>query len=219
MVKGYEFTKGSYVLFTPEELKAIEAKSTQAIDIAEFVPFDQVERRYLDKVYYLGPDKGGDRAYRLLSAALRKTGRAALARYATRGKQYLVIVRPQGEGLVLEQLHYPDELKSWEDVPLGEAEIKDAELDLAVQLIEQAASATFEPEQYSDEVRTRVAAMVQAKIDGEDITQVEETESTGQIIDLMSALKASLAAGSGAGETKSTASDEAPAKKVAGEAS
>jgi DNA end-binding protein Ku len=225
MVKGYEFSKGQFVLFTPEELKAIEEKSTQSIEITEFVPFEQVERLYLDKIYYLGPDKGGDRAYRLLSAALVKTGRSALARYAARGKQYLVLVRPMEDGLVMEQLHYADELKSFSEVPLGEGEVKDAELELAIQLVEQAASDSFDPTKFQDDVRSRILELIEKKIEGEDITQAEPEEPKGQIIDIMDALKASLAAGgSPAGDTAKTARKPAkpaarkPAKKKAQEA-
>lgn len=197
MIKGYEFAKGKFVLFTPEELKTLEEKASHSIDITEFVPFEQVERTYLDKVYYLGPDKGGARAYKLLSAALKKTGRSAIAKYAARGKQYLVVIRPMGDGLVMEQLFYHDELKSFSEVPLGDAEVKDSELELAVQLISQAKSETFQPDKYSDEVRERTLELIQKKIDGEDITQIEAEEPRGQIIDLMAALKASLASSQG----------------------
>ena len=193
MIKGYEFTKGKFVLFTPEELKTLEEKASHSIDITEFVPFEQVERTYLDKVYYLGPDKGGDRAYKLLSAALKKTGQSAIAKYSARGKQYLVVIRPMGDGLVMEQLFYHDELKSFSEVPLGDAEVKDSELELAVQLISQATSETFQPDKYSDEVQERTLELIQKKIDGEDITQIEAEQPRGQIIDLMAALKASLA--------------------------
>ncbi len=199
MVKGYEFTKGKFVLFTSEELKTLEEKASHSIDITEFVPFEQVERTYVDKVYYLGPDKGGDRAYKLLSAALEKTGQSAIAKYAARGKQYLVVIRPMGEGdgLVMEQLFYHDELKSFSEVPLGDAEVKDSELELAVQLISQATSERFQPDKYSDEVRERTLELIQKKIDGEDITQIEAEEPRGQILDLMAALKASLAGSQG----------------------
>ena len=193
MVKGYEFSKGHYVLFTPEELKALEEQSTNTIDITEFVPMADVDRRFLDKVYYLGPDKGGDRAYRLLSAALEKTGRAAVAKYAARGKQYLVLVRPMDDGLVMEQLHYPDELRAFSEVPLGDEKVKKEELALAVQLIDQAATDEFEPEKYKDEVRERVMDLIQQKIDGEDITAAPAEQPQVQIIDLMEALKASVA--------------------------
>lgn len=214
MVKGYEFAKGRYVIFAPEELKALEEKSTQQIEITEFVPFEEVERLYLDKVYYLGPDKGGERAYRLLGAALRKTGRSAVGKYAARGKGYLVLLRPLDDGLVMEQLHYADELKSFSEVPLGDGEIKDAELDLAVQLIEQAATDEFHPEKYQDDVRERILALIEKKVEGEDITEIEPEEPKGQIIDLMEALKASLAKGEGAeGPSKS---DRKPARAAPG---
>lgn len=195
MVKGYEFAKDQYVTFTPQELKALEEQATQSIDIAEFVPADQVERIFLDKPYYLGPDKGGERAYKLLAAALRKTGRAAIAKYAARGKQYLVMVRPMGEGLILEQLLYPQEIRPFSEVPLGDGEVKEQELELAVQLIEQAASDEFRPDSYRDEVRDRVLALIQQKVEGEEITVAPAEEPQTQIIDLMAALKASLAAG------------------------
>lgn len=191
-VKGYEFAKGQYVVFTPEELKALEEQATHSVDITEFVPADLVDRIYLDKVYYLGPDKGGERAYRLLSAALKQTNRVAIAKYAARGKQYLVIVRPKDDGLVLEQLLYPDEVKPFSEVPLGEGDVKDDELKLALQLIEQASSDEFHPENYTDEVRARMLELIQQKVDGEEITVVAAEEPKTQIIDLMAALKASL---------------------------
>ncbi len=195
MVKGYEFSKGQYVLFTPDELKALEERASETIDIAEFVPADQVERIYFEKVYYLGPDKGGDRAYRLLSEAMKATGLSALARYSARGKQYLVLVRPMEDGLVMEQLHYADEIRSFSEVPLGEGTVKPEELKLAVQLIEQAKSDKFQPQAYEDEVRKRILEQIQRKVDGQEITQAPEAQPQTQIIDLMEALKASLARG------------------------
>lgn len=207
MVKGYEFAKDQYVLFTPDELKALEEKATETIDIAEFVPAGQVERLYLNKTYYLGPDKGGERAYRLLSQAMRETGLSALARYAARGKQYLVLVRPMGDGLVMEQLHYADELRSFSEVPLGESTVKDEELQLAVQLVKQAASDEFKPETYQDDVRNRMMEQIQRKIEGEEITAAPAEEPQTRIIDLMEALKASIAKSGGAAE-------ERPAKQA-----
>jgi len=196
IVKGYEFSKGQYVLFEPGELKALEATATQTVDIVEFLKAEQIERRYLEKVYYLGPDKGGARAYKLLSMALAETGRVGIGKYAARGKQYLVMVRPMGEGLVLEQLHYPAELRAFSEVPIEQAEVKPAELKLAVQLIEQAASDEFKPESYTDEVRERMLALIQKKVEGEDITVAPTAEPEHKIVDIMEALKASLAAGS-----------------------
>ena len=192
MVKGYEFAKDQYVVFTPDELKALEEKATSTIDISEFVPLEKVDREYLDKVYYLGPDKGGDRAYRLLARALEETGRAALGQYAARGQAHLVLLRPKDGVLVMEQLHYADELRSTSEVPLGEGEVKPTELALAKQLIDQTANDEFEPEKYRDVVRERVLEAINAKVEGHEITAEPAADAGGKIIDLMEALKASL---------------------------
>ena len=210
MVKGYEFARDQYVLFTPEELKALEQKADNTVEIVEFVPADRVNRVFVDKPYYLGPDKGGDRAYRLLSAAMRETGLSALGRYAARGKQYLVLLSPQGEGMIMEQLRYAHEIRSFDEVPLGTAEIKAKELALAVQLIQQIATDEFRPENYKDDVRERVLELIQKKVEGEDITQAPEQSPPAQIIDLMEALKASLARTTGA-----TAGEPARGRKAA----
>ena len=193
-VKGYEFAKDQYVVLSPEELKALEEKATGAIDIIEFVPLSKVNREYVSKCYYLGPDKGGDRAYRLLAAALQQSGKAALGQYAARGQQHLVLLRPQDGRLVMEQLHYSDELRSTSEVPVPDGEVADKELKLAMMLIEQTSNEEFEPTKYKDTVRERVMAMIQQKIEGQDITTAEPASAGGdKIIDLMEALKASLA--------------------------
>jgi DNA end-binding protein Ku len=193
MVKGYEFAKGQYVIFTPEELEALEERATQAIEITEFVPADKVDPVYFDKPYYLGPDKGGDRPYRLLAEAMTQTGRSALAKYAARGKQYLVLVRAANGGLVMQQLHYADEVKAFTEIPVGEATVKPAELQLAVQLVEQAATDEFHPEKYEDEYQKRLQDIIQKKIEGQEVSLAPVEEPKAQIIDLMEALKASLA--------------------------
>jgi len=216
IAKGYEFSKGQYVVFTPEELKALDEKATNSIDIAEFVPLDKIDRVYLDKAYFLGPDKGGERAYHLLARALEETGRAALGQYAARGKQNLVLVRPTSDGvLVMEQLHYADELKKASDVPIPETTVKDTELKLAKQLIDQTATDEFHPEKYHDQVRDRVLQAIQSKVDGQEITSEPEEKAPTKIIDLMEALKASLAKGDG----KAEAAAAKPAKKRARKAS
>jgi DNA end-binding protein Ku len=206
MVKGYEFAKDQYVTFTDEELKGLEEKSTQSVDIVEFVPADKVPDVYHEKSYYLGPDKGGDRAYNLLATAMRKVGRVALAQYAARGKQYLVMVSPFENGLLLQQLYYADEVRPISEVPLSDAEVKDKELDLAVALIHQIAKDEFRPEAYEDQVKKRVEAAVQQKVEGAEVS-VAVPEPKAQIIDQMSALKASL----GAAVETATAEREAPA--------
>jgi DNA end-binding protein Ku len=194
-VKGYEFAKDQYVVLSTEEVKALEEKATGMIDVVEFVPLAKVDREYLDKVYYLGPDKGGDRAYRLLAAALKDTGRAALGQYAARGKQHLVLLRPLNGVLVMEQLHYADEVRPTTEVTIPDGDVKSTELALAKQLIEQTATDSFEPEKFKDTVRERVMETIQRKIDGQDITSdVTPDGSGGKILDLLEALKASLAA-------------------------
>src|ERR1051325_6462285 len=155
-VKGYEFAKDQYVILSAEELKALEEKATGMIDVVEFVPLAEVDREYLEKVYYLGPDKGGDRAYRLLTAALMDTGRAALGQYAARGQQHLVLLRPLNGVLVMEQLHYADEVRPTTEVTIPEGDVKPTELALAKQLIDQTYNEKFEPGKYKDTVRERV---------------------------------------------------------------
>src|SRR6266852_5975991 len=207
MVKGYEFTKGQYVIFKPEELKALEEKSTNTIEITEFVPADQVDRKVVEKSYFLGPDKGGDRAYRLLAEALKQTQRVAVGQYAARGKQYLVSVRPEANGLVMEQLHYGDEVRSIGEVPIPKIEVKKPELQMAVQLVEQTSSDAFQPENYEDNVRKRILEQIERKVQGEEITEEPTEAPKTKIIDLMEALKASLKA-------KGTVGERKPAKRV-----
>ncbi len=217
MVKGYEFAKDRYVTFTPEELKALEEKSTQQIEIAEFVPSDKIDPVYFDKPYYLGPEKGADRAYRLLAEAMRKSGRVALARYAARGKQYLVQIRPLPEGgLVMQQLLYKDEVRPISEVELPEGEVKPAELALAEQIISQISSEEFRPEKYKDDVRERIQEQIQRKVEGQEI-QIEPEKPQTKIIDLMEALKASLAAKGLAPQSapEKPAEERKPAKRAA----
>lgn len=224
MVKGYEFAKDRYVTFTPEELKSLEEESTQQIEIAEFVPASKIDPIYLDKPYYLGPEQGADRAYRLLAEAMRQSGRTALARYAARGKQYLVQIRPLPEGgLVMQTLLYADEVRPFSEVPLESGEVKPQELALAQQIIDQISTEDFQPQKYGDEVRKRIEAQIQRKVEGQEI-QAEPERPPTQIIDLMEALKASLLAkGLGPAPHDSpspaveTAAPRKPAKRAARE--
>src|SRR3954470_16020181 len=193
--KGYEFAKDQYVVFTAEELKALEEKATSTIDVVEFVPLSTVDREYLEKVYYLAPDKGGDRAYRLLAEALKDTGRAALGQYAARGQQHLVLLRPLNGVLVMEQLHYADEVRSTTEVPVPAGEVSTKELTLAKMLIEQTATDVFEPSKFRDTVRERMLEAIQSKVEGQDITADVKVGGEAKIIDLMEALKASLETG------------------------
>jgi DNA end-binding protein Ku len=215
MVKGYEFAKDQYVAFTNDELKAMEEQAQKAIEITEFVPASAVEPVYFDKPYYLGPEKGGEKAYKLLLEAMQKTGRSALARWAARGKQYLVLIRPTKGGLVMQQLLYADEVRSMSEVPVGDADLKESELKLAVQLIEQIATDEFRPQNYSDDVKKRYQEAINRKIEGQEITAAPE-QPKAQIIDLMEALKASLAAKGQAGAAPAAASADAEREKATG---
>ena len=201
IVKGYEFAKDQYVMFTPEELKAMEEAGTHTADITEFVPIESVDPVFFDKAYYLAPDKGGAKPYALLARALRESKRCALGRWAARGKQYIVMIRPADDGLVMQQLLYAAEVRSIKDIDIPKTEVRDAELKLAQQLIEQQAADRFDPSAYKDEVRERIEAAVQKKVEGQEITMAEEPQPGAQVIDLMEALRASL--------------DKKPAKRAA----
>ena len=170
MVKGYEFAKDQYVVFTPEELKALEEAGNHTAEIIEFLPIESVDPLFFDKAYYLAPDKGGAKPYALLARALRESRRCALGRWAARGKQYIVMIRPVEDGLVMQQLLYAAEVRSIKDIDIPQTEVKEAELKLAQQLIEQQASEKFDPTAYTDEVRARIEAAVQKKGEGQQIT-------------------------------------------------
>ena len=177
-----------------EELKALEGEASKIIDIAEFVPLEQVDPIYFEKTYYLGPDKGGDKAYRLLCDAMIKTDRVALAKYVMRGKESLVLIRPSQGGLMLHTMYFADEVRDFGEIDKGDsAKIREGELDLALQLINGLAGETFSPARYTDEYRHRVLEMINKKVEGQEITIAEPAAPRAQVIDLMEALKESLA--------------------------
>jgi len=215
MVKGYEFAKDQYVEFTPEELKALEEAGTHAAEVEQFVPISAVDPVYFDKAYYLAPDKGGAKPYSLFAKALRASRRCAIGRWATRGKQYIVMIRPVEDGLVMQQLLYANEVRPISDIDIATTDVKDAELKLAQQLIDQQSASTFDPKAYKDEVGERIEAAVQKKVEGHQITLAEEPEQGGaQIIDLMEALRASLERKGGAARPAAKAAAK-PARKPA----
>lgn len=204
MVKGFEYAKDQYAVLTDEELKALEQQSDQSIEIEEFVPLSQVDPIYFERTQLLGPDKGGQKAYRLLCDALRTSGRAAVARHSTRGKQQLVLLREAQGGLMLHGLYYADEVSDFSEIDHGEgASIKEGELDLAVKLIDQLAADEFQPAKYEDEYRKRALALIEQKVAGQEVVTTTAAAPKAQIIDLMEALKASLEA-----KAKPAASEE-----------
>ncbi len=193
MSKGFELTKGNFVELDKDELKALEAVSTDEIAIREFVPSVAIDPIYVDRTYYLGPDKGGDRAYGLLRDALEHAGLVGIAAFAARGKQYITMVRPFEDGLAMHQLRYADEVKPWSEVPLGKLpKATAAELRLASQIIDQLQHETFDANQYEDEVKDRVRKLIAKKAKGGQIVAAPEAPKP-VVTDLMAALKASLA--------------------------
>jgi DNA end-binding protein Ku len=191
-LRGFEYARDQYVKFTDEELKTLEAARTNSLDLVEFVPADTVDFLFIEKTYFIGPDKGGDRAYRLLSEALEKANRLAVGRFAQRGKDNLVILRPYKKGLILHECYYADEVRSFDDVETGGAfDFKPMELELANKLIEQLDRERFDPSRFRDTWADKVREAVEKKIAGEEVLAAPEAPKA-QIIDLLEALKRSV---------------------------
>ena len=199
-VKGYEFAKGQYVVMSAEELKAVEAQSTGEIQIEEFIPIRKIDTIYFDKGYYLGYAKGAQRAYSLLHAALKTSKLAAVAKYSARGKEHLVLLRPTKEGLVLQQLNHAEDIRSFSEIECELSEIKPEELEMAQKVIEQSVKKKFSPKKYKDEMRAKIQGIIDKKVEGKEIAMPAEAAPRAQVVDLMSALKASLTANASAAE-------------------
>jgi DNA end-binding protein Ku len=218
LVKGYEFAKDQYVRFTDEELKKLEDEASRSIDIVEFVPLEKVDPIFFEKAYYLGADKGGAKAYRLLCDVMLQTQRVALAKFVMRGKESLVLIRPSGDGLMLHTMYFADEVRDFGEIDKGkDAAIKPGELQLAQRLVEELSAADFKPEQYKDEYRERVLAVVESKVEGKEITSIGEQVQRTQVIDLMDALKQSLESRASEGRAKGSAASEARGGEAAPE--
>jgi len=194
MAKGYEFAKDQFVTFTPAELKELEEKTSRSIDISEFVPLDSVDPIYFSATYFLAPEKGGAKPYALLATALRNSRRCAVGRWIARGKEHIVVIRPMETGLAMHQLHFQGELRPIKDLAIESAAVSDGELKLANQLIDHLAVKKFDPSEFHDEFKGRVAAAIQRKVQGKEVSVAQEpTGNRGSnVIDLMQALKASL---------------------------
>lgn len=195
MLKGYEFEEDKYVTFTKEELKALEDGAKHTVDIEAFVPEKSIDSIFYDKAYLLAPDKRGAKPYALLAAAMRTSGRVAIATWAWKGKQYPVQVRPADDGLVLQQLFYADEVRSLKDLNIEQAPVLDVELELVLQIIEQISADTYDPWHFEDKEKQRILEAIDRKIAGKQIVlqAPQEATSSGEVIDLVEALKASLA--------------------------
>ena len=194
LIRGYEFSKDQYVRVTEEEVKSLEGEASKTIDIAEFVPLPKVDPTYFEKSYYLGPDKGGEKAYRLLAESMAKANRVALAKFVMRGKENLVLIRPTQGGLMLHTMYFADEIRDFNEIDKGASvTIKEGELELAHRLIDELSNGEFKPEQYQDEYRLRVLDLVNLKVEGKEITASGPQVQRAQVLDLMEALKESLA--------------------------
>jgi len=215
IIKGYEFEKDRFVLFNNDELKALQEARSQTIDIIAFLPEQSVDPLYYDKAYFLAPDKRGAKPYALLLEAMKSSGRCALAKWAWRGKQYMVQVRPSDDGLVLQQLLYADEVRSLADLDIEQAPVTQGELKLALQFIEQISEDSYDPAAYEDEEKKRILEAIDRKIAGSEVVVQDEEAPAGgaQVIDLMEALKASLGARAGGARKAATTAvaDEAQA--------
>jgi DNA end-binding protein Ku len=215
LVRGYEFAKDQYVQFTPEEIKALEEAGSHAVEISEFVPLESIDPVYFDKTYYLSPDKGAGKPYGLLIEAMKEAKLAAVGRWATRGKAYIVLIRPINDVLTMQQLHFAADVRPSTEVEVPKTELKAQELKLAKQLIEQQTSERFDPAAYKDEHRGRIQAEIQKKVEGQEISVAEiEPESTGKVIDLMEALRASLERTESAKESAAKLGPRKEAKRV-----
>ena len=222
IVKGYEFDKGRFVTFTAAELKALAEASRPTIDIVSFIPAGSVDPIYYDKAYYLAPDKPGSKTYSLLHAAMQASGRVALAKWAWRAKEYVVQIRPAGNGFVLQQLLYADEVRAIDDLGIELAPVGDTELALALRLIEQFADDGYDPHEFIDEEKQRILAAVERKIAGRKvIAQPSALAPSAEVIDLVAALRASLGAAAPARKRAAApaqaalASERKPARRAA----
>jgi len=199
MVKGYETDKDHFVLFSADELKALEESGSHLIEIVSFIPVASIDPTYYDKAYLLAPDKRGGKPYSLLHEALLESGQCALAKWSWKARQYVVQIRAAKEGLVLQQLLYAEEVRGFQELGFELDSVTRPELQLALQLIKQGAEDSYDPAQFKDEEKARVLAAIDAKIAGGHVIASSHPEDAaiagGQVIDLMAALRASLGGG------------------------
>ena len=215
IVKGYEIGPDRYVTITPEELESLEPQKTRTIDIEDFVDLEDIDPMFYDHPYYLAPDTGAAKAYRLLVDAMEDSGKVAIARVVLRSKEHLVAIRPRSGVLALETMLFSDEVIPPDSLDElagdGEVATSDRELKMAKQLIDSLTS-EFEPEKYRDEYRERVLELIERKAQGETVVIEAPAEEPAKVPDLMAALEASIASAKGQSKPKRK---RAPAKKKA----
>jgi DNA end-binding protein Ku len=194
LVRGFQHAKDQYMPVTEEELESLEAEANRNIDLKEFIPLASVDPVYFEDTHYLAADKGGEKPYRLLADAMAKSGRVAIAELVSRGKEQLVLIRPYKNGLVLNTMYHADEVRDFKQVPKAEnVNVTAQELELGVGLIDRLTSEEFHPENYEDEYRIRVLAMLDEKSKGQEITiSAPPPQRGGKVVDIMEALKRSM---------------------------
>jgi len=192
IVKGYEFRKGEYVVIEPEEIKKIEPKTAKTMEILEFVKADEIDPVYFESSYYLMPEEAGKRPYALLQKALKDSQYVALAKLAMHNREYTVFLRPYNGGMMLHTMYYQDEIRQVENFGKEDVELKEAELKVAHQLVE-ALAAEWEPEKYYDTFEANVKELIKAHLEGKEVSTIEKPKKPAPVVDLMSALKESLA--------------------------
>jgi DNA end-binding protein Ku len=192
IVKGFEYRKGEYVVIEPEEIRKIEPKTAKAMEILQFVKQEEVDPIYFESSYYLMPDEAGKRPYLLLTKAMEESGYLGIAKLTMHNREYTVILRPKTHGLVLHTMYYADEIREVEGFGEGKAELKPGEIKVANQLIEALAD-KFDPEKFHDTYEENLKAMIKARLEGREVTAVEKPGKPAPVVDLMDALKQSLA--------------------------
>jgi DNA end-binding protein Ku len=193
IVKGYEYEKGEYVVIEPQDIKKIEPKTTKAMEILEFVKSSEIDPVYFESSYYLVAEEAGQRPYALLTRALEESEYVAIAKVAMHNREYTVFLRPMNGGLMLHTMYYEDEVRQVEQFGKSSGiELKDAEVKVAHQLVE-ALAAEFDPKKYHDSFEDNVKKLIQARLEGKEVTPVERPRKPAQVVDLMAALKESLA--------------------------
>lgn len=215
IVRGYEYSKGSYVVINEEDLERIPQENTKTIDILDFVSLEQVDPVFFDKTYYLEAAPGGEKAYALIVAAMKKTNKIAIAKILIRSKQNLAALRVKDNYLLMETIFYPDEIRSPAALNPGvdRSKLHDNELKMAVSLIENL-STDFEPANYQDNYRQALWQMIEAKIAGREIVATEPVAANGKVVDLMEALKASVKLAEDKGKENGKKAGKAPRKKA-----
>jgi DNA end-binding protein Ku len=192
IVKGYEYRKGEYVIIEPEEIKRIEPKTSKAMEILEFVPADEVDPIYFDASYYLVPEEAGRRPYALLAKTLEEAKMVGMAKLTMHNREYTVVLRPYKSGILLQTIYYADEVRELEQFGTENVEVREGEMKVAHQLV-KALEGEFKPEQFHDTFEENVKKLIQAKLEGREVAAVEKPRPKAQVVDLMSALKQSLA--------------------------